>query len=153
MNRSTTAQEALVAELIGDLAKLIKRAESFATTLDNAKEELRDAAFLLDSRVEPFRHALNAEVGKVKDIAIKAFIRQTNEIAEREQMTMSRAMSDAARDLVGREVIIPLRQLVLTLDNLIHKTTRPWEVWSVNAATAIVSALASGLLVFHFFGR
>lgn len=153
MNRSTTAREALVAELIGDLTRLIMRAESFATTLDNAKEELRNAAYLLDSRMEPFRHALAAEIGKTKDIAVKTFIHQTNQIAEIEQTKQTQAMAEAARAVVEKEVMLPLREFAAVLQKLINETSHPWAVWSAHALTAIIAALASGWFVFHFFGR
>jgi hypothetical protein len=45
--------------------------------MDQAREEMREAAFMLDTRLEPFRHYLAAEVAQTKDIAIKTFIRQT----------------------------------------------------------------------------
>ena len=44
MNRSTTAREALIAELIGDVADLLKRVESLTTTMDKAREAMTDAA-------------------------------------------------------------------------------------------------------------
>ena len=153
MLRSTTAQEALIAELFGDLRDLIQRAESFATTMDKAHEQMTDAAWLLDSRVEPFRHALAAEIEKTKDIAVKAFIHQTNEVAEREQKKQTQAMAEAARAVLCKEVMKPLREFAAVLQKLIDDTSHPWSVWSSHAATAIVFALASGGFVFHFFGR
>ena len=85
MDRVTAAQTALMAELIGDVTKLIARAESFETTMDKAREGMTDAAWLLDCRVEPFKHQLAAQVEQTKDIAVKAFIQQTNEIAALDQ--------------------------------------------------------------------
>ena len=153
MLRSTTAQQTLIAELIGDLQGLIQRAESFEETMDKAKEELRDAAFLLDSRIEPFRHALAAEVGQTKDIAVKAFIRQTNEIAALEQKKQTEAMGETARTIVEKEVVLPLRQFAAVLKGLIDRARRPWQIWLTHAATAVASATFSGWFVFHFFGR
>ena len=155
MLRSTTAQEALIAELFGDLRVLIQRAESFETTMDKAKEELRDAAFPLDSRMEPFRHALAAEIGKTKDIAVKAFIHQTNEVAEIGQTMQIEAMTEAVRTVVQKEVILPLREreFAVALQRLINEISHPWAVWSAHALTATIAALGSGWFVFHFFGQ
>ncbi|MEO8924719.1 MAG: hypothetical protein ABI330_18155 [Caldimonas sp.] len=153
MLRSTTAQEALIAELIGDLRGLIQRAESFETTMDKAQEEMTTAAYLLDSRVEPFRHALAAEIGKTKDIAVKAFIHQTNEVAEIGQRKQTDAMAEGARTVVQKEVVLPLRQFAAVLQRLINETSHPWAVWSTHAATALIATLISGWFVFHFFGR
>lgn len=62
MLRSTTAQEALVAELLGDIRELIERAESFEATMDRARDAMGTVVGILDSRIEPFRHALAAEI-------------------------------------------------------------------------------------------
>ena len=153
MLRSTTAQQTLIAELIGDLHGLIQRAESFEETMDKAKEETRDAAFLLDSRVEPFWHALAAEIGQTKDIAVKAVIRQTNEIAALEQRKQTDAMADAARTVVEKEVVQPLQQFAATLRSLIDRANQPWQIWLTHAATAVASAVASGWFILHFLGR
>jgi hypothetical protein len=153
MHRSTTAREALVAELIGDVADLLKRVESLTTTMDKAREAMTDAAWLLDSRVEPFRHHLAAEVAQTKDIAVKAFIRQTNEVAAMEQRKQTQAMTDAARAIVDKEVGPPMRQFAATLKGLVDQADRPWEAWATHGATAVTSAVCSGWFVLHFFGR
>ena len=54
--------------------------------MDQAREEMRKAAFMLDTRLEPFRHHLAAEMEKAKPIAVKAFIGQTNQVAAEEQV-------------------------------------------------------------------
>ena len=153
MDRLTTAQAALMAELIGDLAILVQRAESFETTMDKAREAMTDAAWLLDSRVEPFRHQLAAEVEQTRNIAVKAFIRQTNEVAALEQKKQTEAMADAARAVVEKEVVLPLRRFAATLDGLVDRANRPWVAWLTHAATAITSAVASGWFVLQFFPR
>ena len=153
MLRSTTAQQTLIAELIGDLQGLVQRAESFEETMDKAKEKMRDAAFLLDSRVEPFRHALAAEIEQTKGIAVKAFIHQTNEIAALGQRKQTEAMTEAARTVVEKEVVLPLRQFAAVLKGLIDQTNRSWEVWLTHTATALTAAVASGWFILHFFGR
>lgn len=153
MLRSTTAQQTLVAELIGDLQGLIQRAESFATTMDKAQGAMTDAAWLLDSRIEPFRHALAAEIDQTRAIAVKAFIQQTNEVAALEQRKQTEAMADAARTVVEKEVVLPLRQFAAELKRLIDQAKSPWKVWLTHAATALISAALSGWFVLHFLGR
>ena len=71
--RSVDARSPFVrlAELIGDVADLLKRVESLTTTMDRTREEMREACWMLDSRLEPFRHYLAAEVEQTKNIAVK----------------------------------------------------------------------------------
>jgi len=153
MNRSTTAREALIAELIGDVADLLKRVESLTTTTDRAREEMREACWMLDSRLGPFRHYLAAEVEQTKNIAVKTFIGQTNQIAAAEQVRQTHAMTLAARAIVDKEVEPPLRRFAATLKGLVDKADRPWEAWLIHAATVVTSAVCSGLFVLYFFGR
>ena len=153
MLRSTTAQQTLIAELIGDLHSLIERAESFATTMDEAQEAMKDAAWLLDSRVEPFRHALAAEIDQTKAIAVRAFIRQTNGVAALEQRKQTEAMTEAAQTVVEKEVVLPLRQFAAELRRLIDQANRPWKVWLTHAATAVIAAAFSSWFVLYFSGR
>jgi predicted RNase H-like nuclease (RuvC/YqgF family) len=153
MNRLATLQESLVAELLGEVARLIERVGSLTAELDKAREELRDAAYLLDSRVEPFRHQLAAEVEQTKDIAIKAFTVQTNEIAVQEQRKQRQAMVQAARTILQDELVQPLGRFAVILRDLIDQAGRRWWVWFTHIATAATSALCTAWALFHFFGR
>ena len=149
MDRVTTAQAALMAELIGDVTRLMKRAESFATTMDKAHEAMTNAAWLLDSRVEPFRHALAAEIGQTKDIAVKMFIRQTNEIAALEQKKQTEAIADTARAVIEKEMLQHLKKFTVALQGLISETDPAWLVW----LTHVFTALVSGWFALHYLGR
>ena len=149
--RSSTAREALIAELLGDVADLVKRVESLNKSMGKAQEAMTSAARLLDCRVEPFRHALAAEIEKTKDIAIKAFIHQTNQVALLEQKKQRDAMAEAARASMEAEVGTPLRQFASTLQALVRQAQRPWDTLLVHAANTMTSAVASGLLVLYFW--
>jgi hypothetical protein len=153
MTRLTTAQEAILAELVGDVAHLLERVESLMTHVDEAREAMRDAAFLLDSRVEPFKHQLAAQVEQTKDIAVKAFIVQTNETAVRELRKQVQAMTDAARDVLETEVGRPLRDFAVRLRDLVDRANQRWWVWFTHVATAATSAICTAWLLVHFFGR
>jgi hypothetical protein len=164
MNRPSTSREALIAEVIGDVDDLLGRVGSLTTrvealtqslprTMDKAREEMRDAAFVLDSRLEPFRHCLAAEVEQTKDIAIKTFIGQMNQVAAEEQVRQSRAMILAARGILDRQLEPRLRQFGESLQGLIDKADRPWKAWWIHAATVVVSTVCSGAFALYYFGR
>lgn len=149
--RINTSREAMMAELFGDVADLVKRVESLNKSMGKAQEAMTNAAWLLDSRVEPFRHALAAEIDKTKDIAVKAFIHQTNQVALLEQKKQRDAMTEAARASMEAEVGTPLRQFASTLQSLVKQAQRPWDTLLVHAANTMTSAAASGLLILYFF--
>ena len=167
MNRSTTVREALIAELFEDVDDLVKQVESLTTrvesltnkveslptTMDQAREKMWEAVGMLDSRIEPFRHYLAAEVEQTKDIAVRAFIDQTNHIAAQEQINQGYGMLLTARAVLNKELEPQVRQFSETLQRLVDKADRPWEAWFIRGATVAISAFCSGLLVLYFFGR
>ena len=97
MNRSTTAREALVAELIGDVAPLVDRVELLTPTMDKAREAMLEAAWTLDSRLEAFKHEMAAAMEQSKAIAIKDIKLSTYQFAMISIQKQKEAMTDATR--------------------------------------------------------
>ena len=168
MNRSSTAREALAVELFEDVDDLVKqvqllttRVESLTTevqvlpaTIDQAREKMWTAVGVLDSRIEPFRHYLAAEVEKTKDIAVRAFIERTNRISAEEQINQSYSMLLSARAVFSQELEPRFQRFSETLQRLVDEADRPpLQAWLLRGATVGISALCSGLLVLYFFGR
>jgi ABC-type transporter Mla subunit MlaD len=167
MNRSTTAREALVAELFKDVDDLLARVESLTArveslttnvqalpkTMDQARDEMRQAARMLDTRLRPFRDDLVVEMERSKYLAVKAFVDQTNQAAADEQVRQSHVMTLAARAIMDKELEPRVRQLSETLQRLVDKADRPWEAWFIRAATVGVSAAVSAGFTLYFFGR
>ena len=161
MNRLATVQETLLAELIGDVARLIERVGSLTTEMDEAQKAMTKAARLLDSRVEPFKNQLAAQVEQAKELAVTAFLHQTNEIGVVEQRKQRQAMADAAqqamvqaaRTIVQDELVQPLERFAVILRGLIDQARRRWWVWFTHIATAATSALCTAWALFHFFGH
>ena len=59
-------------------------------------------------------------------------------------------MLDLSKAIVDKEVGPPLRRLASDLEQLVQRTRRPWwESWVNYAATAILSAIVSAMLVFY----
>src|SRR5678815_5647173 len=102
------------------MADVVDEAASLDLGRGQAREAMTAAAWLLESRLEPFKHQLAAEMEQTKGIAIKAFIRQTNAVAELEQRRQTEAMAEAARFVVEKEVALPLRQFAAALKTLIE---------------------------------
>ena len=67
-----------------------------------------------------------------------------------DEITQTRAMLDLSKAIVDKEVGLPLRRLASDLEQLVQRTRRPWwESWVNYAATAILSAIVSAMLVFY----
>jgi len=147
----TTAREALITEALGVMGNLVDRVEALPATLDTAREEMRDAAFFLDSRVEPFMHQIRAAVDQSTTIAIDDIRQVALEIAAHSMRQQKEAMKETARTIVREEIAPPMHQFAATLKGLVDEANRPWEAWLTHGATAIVAAGVSGWFVLHCF--
>jgi hypothetical protein len=152
MSRSTTAREALVAELIGDVADLLNRVESLTTTMDKAREAMTGAKWALAASVEPFQHQMAAAVEQSKTIAVNDIKRETYEFAVISMQRQKEAMTECARVIVSQEVSPPVRELAETLRGLVHRADRPWRAWLTHGAAVFASAAGTTFLLVHFFG-
>jgi ubiquinone biosynthesis protein UbiJ len=153
VNRATTAREALVAELIGDVAQLLDRVETLTPTINAARHALTDAARNLASSVGPMQAHMAALADHTKTKAVEHIVRRTNLIAAQTLQEQTRAMTESARAIINSEVGPPLRQLAATVKDVVERAHRPWDAWLTHAATAIVSGICSAGLVVHFLGR
>ena len=175
MNRSTTAKEALMAELIGDVEDLIARVEALTPAMNGTRQTLTDAARTVAGSVAPFRAQI-AEIAResrtslIGDIESRAY-EVAGDIFHHQQFAMSEAartifMNEVAptlrqvaqtqREVVDRfpnEVAPTLRRLTETVRQVVDRANRPWDVWLTHAATAVLSGAGSGWLVFHLLSR
>lgn len=139
MNRPTTAREALVAEAIGDVARLLDRVESLVPLLDRTRLALAEANATLVEQVDALegRMATITQTAKVK--TVEHLARHADAVAMRSTEQQTRAMTEAARAIFGAEVEPALQRLARSLQHLAERVDRPWERWLVHAATVTTS--------------
>ena len=147
MNRSTTAREELAATLIGDAYDLVNRVESLAATLKEAHEGMREAVWLLDSRIESSKQHVAEALEQRKDVAIEEVRRKTGEFYGVSVVMQKKAMTEAAREIVSTELRPPVQELAQTLGRLVQRIDRQWRSWVTHAVTATASATLSAMLV------
>ena len=151
MSRATTAREAVIAELIGDITELLDRMETLTPALNDSRLELANTAAGLAACIEPIKAHVSDTVTQAQKAAVEHIARRTRELAHESYRAQTQAMGDAARKIFQEEVGPPLRQLAETLKVLIERTRRPqWETWASHAATASVSAMASMTIAIYF---
>jgi ABC-type transporter Mla subunit MlaD len=153
MHRSSTAREALVAELIGDLATLIERVDTLTPAIDDARLKMTTAAHELAAGVAPFRAHMVDIAAQTQKTSVQYILSRTNETAAKLLEVQTQAMTTSARAIVDKEVGPPLRELATNLEQLVASTHRPWDVWALHAATAMVSAICSAMLVLYVVYR
>ena len=149
MHRSSTAREALIAELIGDLAELIERVDRLTPAIDEARLKMTTAAQGLAAGVAPFKAHMVDIAAQTQKASVQYILSHTNEVTARLLEVQTQAMTVSARAIVDREVGPPLRRLASNLEQLVASTHRPWDSWLIHAATATASAICSAMLVLY----
>jgi hypothetical protein len=153
MDRSSTAREALVAELIGDLATLLDRVDTVIPSIDDARLKMTAAAHELTAGVAPFKAHMVGIAAETKKASVQHILRCTNEAAAKLLEAQTQAMTVSARAIIDKEVGPPLRQLARNLEQVGADTRRRWDTWLIHAATAAASAICSAMLVLYIVYR
>ena len=151
MERSSTAREALVAELMGDMATLLDRVDTVTPAINEARRRMTAAAQELAAGVAPFKAQMVDITAETKKTAVEHIVSRANGASAKLIEMQTRAMLDLSKAVVDKEVRPPLRELAWNLDQLVQRTRRPWwESWAKYAATAMLSAICSAMLVLYF---
>jgi len=154
MERSSSAREALVAELMGDMAQLLDRIDTLAPAIDNARLEMTAAVHELAASVGPFRAHMGEIAEQTKRTSVQNIQSYTKYAAAMLLEAQTKAMTDSARAMFDTEVGPPLRRLAWELEQLAKHVRRPWwEDWITFGATAMVSAIWSAMLVLYIVHR
>ena len=140
MSGPATAREALIVEALGEVALLLERIESLTSSMEVGRLELANAGAHLDSRLRAFGVGTASVAQQVQVKAIEHIIRRTGKATSDSIKLQARAMSTAARLAFSAEVDSNLARLDHTLQRVLHRVDRPWDLWVTHAATAAVSA-------------
>ena len=147
MERSNTAREALLAELISDVATLLDRGEKLLLTIDKSGVVLMDATRLLDARVALLERDLTSSVQNSKMAAIQDLKRSTYEFAVASMRRQKEAMTEAVRQVVAEELKLPMQRLAATLQPRVEPTSGRWLAWWTHGATALAAAASTAMLM------
>ena len=145
--RLSTAREALIAEALGDVARLIDRLEALMPAMDQARLVLSKADKDLSSRAVTFENRMVTITENLKTVTVNHVVSRTNEIAYQSKLEQTKAMKEAALALFNTQFADTLNGLVGSLRPLIERLDRPWEPWFTHAATAAVSSVSTAVVV------
>src|SRR5436309_2829164 len=143
MDHLNNVREALVAELIGDLAKLLDRVELVKPTMDNARTKMEQANKNLAGQIREFEDHMSSITENAKIKVVTHILQRVNEHARMVLDQQTQAMSDAAQVAFRKEVGSTMGSLVSSLRVLVERVDRPWELWLTHAATAATAAVCS----------
>jgi hypothetical protein len=153
MSAPSTSREALMAELLGDLAKLLDRVETLAPKIDAARQALVGAATEVVSNVKPLPSRVAAITDRAEVKAVEHIVKPTNAVARVSPEAQTAAMSQAAQDVLNNEVATTLQRLTVSLEQIARGANKPWVAWATHASTAAISAAATSTLVLYVLGK
>ena len=153
MNGPGSAREALIAEVVGDLARLLDRAEALERSMALSRQALADAHSQLSDRLATFEAQVTSLTEKAKVQAAKHVVARTDEAARRSIDQQGRAMADAARVAFGAELGMTMQRLQSALQPLIGRRRRCWERWLAHAAVAATASAATWVTAAWLWAR
>ncbi|MBL0726097.1 hypothetical protein [Piscinibacter sp. HJYY11] len=139
MSHPPTAREALIAEMLGDMARVLDRVEVLVPALERARVDLAD-------QLAHFEGQMVLLTEKAKLSTAEYIARRTRESTANVLRLQTQAMSESARAAFGTEMAAARRQLLQPLEQLRHRLERPWRQWFMCTMAAGVASLASSAL-------
>jgi hypothetical protein len=139
MSRPPTAREALIAEMLGDVARVLDRVEVLIPALERARVDLAD-------QLANFEGQMVLLTEKAKLSTAEHIARRTREGTANGLRLQMQAMSESARTVFATEMAAARRQLVQPLEQLRHRLERPSRQWFLCAMAAGMASLASSAL-------
>ena len=153
MSHPGTAREVLIAEAIGDLARLLDRAEALQPAMLESRQALIEARAQLADQLAGFEAHVAALTEKAKVQAVKHILARTDEVARRSVEVQTRTMSEAAQALFKAEIDPALQRFAAPLRQWVERVDRPWEHWLTHAATAAVASAGTWMLAAWLWAR
>jgi hypothetical protein len=150
MNRPTTAREALIVEALGDVARLLDRVESLQSSMDAARLALVKENAALGNRLNSFATGMSSITQQAKIKAVEHIVQRTNDATRQSIDAQTRAMNVAARLAFTEQLTPTLARLTVSLQQLVQRVDRPWELWVTHAATAASSAALTWFVASSF---
>lgn len=148
MNGPSTAREALIAETIGELGRLLDRAEAVQAAMAQSRQGLLDAHAQLAQQLAQV--AAITEHAKVQ--AVKHILARADEAARRTVEAQTRAMSEAAQALFRTEIEPAIQRLTAPLESLVRRQSQRAD-WLTQVATAVVSSTLTWLVAAWLWNR
>lgn len=153
MSEVSTAREALIAEVIGDVAKLAAKVEALRLALVDTCQALERADAGLRRDLEGFERRTVAITEHAKAMTARYIATRADEAAGRSIERQSRAMADAARVAFGVELGGTMQRLQAQLRPLLEERTGRWQRWLTHAAAAAGGAAIMWVLMLSAIPR
>jgi transposase len=152
MSDLTTGREALLAELIGEVAVLLRHVDTVAPAINAACASTVQAAAALQQETETAQRRLANLSEAAKIAAVKHVARHVNQASERAVEIQSHAMRSIAHEVFRTELEGALQQVTRFLNDQAAFRASESQWWAL-AATALAAARISAALTVYVMTR
>ena len=146
-----TAREALLAELLGDVDKLLDRVESLQGAVGSSEGKLSTTAAALDEASDRYRLAITAFTDEARTELTEFLQRRASAVATATVDDQRLALHEAARAALRFEASERAAQLATALGKATGRLRDNSAArWLQCLAIGLLSGLVSGALLLHF---
>lgn len=138
MKPPTSAREALIAEALGDIAKLLARVDAVTPALHTACDTVEQASARMEARASQMDEKVRILTEVATEAAVKHIARKTEDRARSDAELQTRAMEAAARELFQRE-LTPALQRLSRIATHASIRARWWTCIGIAAASSAVT--------------
>jgi hypothetical protein len=149
--RPTTAQEALLAEALGDAAELFDRVEVLTRQLDATRQALNDANLELQSRLVALEAVSAASTKRLTAAHTDQTARQTMLALQLLTKSQTGVVRETVRQTLAEQFDPRLAEHAELLQQLLGRIEPPWDGWLTQIASAACSAALTWWLVTAYF--
>ncbi len=153
MNPTSTIQEALLTEVLVDLARLLDRAEALRVVNIESHDGLIGAHAQLVDQLTAFASQVGELTERAKVQTVKHILARTDEATRLAIDTQGKAMAKAANQLFDSRVDPRIQQLVSVIARQVERLDHPWELWLTHAATAVTASASTLAIVAYLWPR
>lgn len=148
MNAPNDTREALIAEAIGDVGRMMRDLAVLASLMEESRAALLEAKDELHSSLAGVKGQVKAITDHAKTKAVEFIAARTGEATKQSIDQQSQAMADAARIAFGAEVGAMMQRWQAASRRLLdEQRARAWEAWLTHAAAAVLGAAATLAMV------
>lgn len=143
MSRPSDAREALIAEAIGDVGRMMRQLAAVAPQVEETRGALLQAKDDLREWLEGFESHVIALAESAKTTTLHHIATRTDEAARRLIERQRSEISEMVRGAFGRELDDKLSRMQAAVQQLIESQQRRWEDWLLYAAAVVLGSAAT----------
>lgn len=156
MNRPTTAKEALIAEVLGDMASLVDQIEKLEPLMNTSRKELVQVSNHRVRQVSGFEVRMADLTQKAAELCLTQIGQRASGVCTKTLDSQIVAMQSAAREMFDKEFHPMVNRVLVHLEHL-ARLTEPdqnrWRPWLTLGAAFVTVTTLTWLVVVMIWVR